>query len=95
MVPRHGAFPPCYAAQWRAVLFSGESGMHMPYAQYLRVESAAGGIGCTYKEFVRACHSMLAPNARGFDKRELRHAWIRDGLRKLREARALIRDVNL
>lgn len=69
--------------------------MKMPYSQYLRIESIAGGIECTPRQFVKACHTRLAPSARGRAKRDVRHAWIRDGLRQLRGARKLARDMQL
>lgn len=65
--------------------------MKMPWSQYLRIESIAGGIGCTPRQFVKACHSRLMPSARGREQRAARHAWIRDGLRQLRSARKLAR----
>ena len=64
--------------------------MKMPWSQYLRIESIAGGIGCTPREFIKACHTRLAPSAKTYVQREARHAWIRDGLRQLRSARRLI-----
>jgi hypothetical protein len=61
--------------------------MQMPYSQYCRIEQAAGGIGCTARAFVRAAHSKLKKHARGRLYRDQRHAWLRDGLRHLEEAR--------
>ena len=69
--------------------------MTMTYSQYLRIESDAGGIGCTHRAFVRACHSKLADTAKTREKRDWRHMWIRDGLRQLQAARRMLRDVNL
>ena len=51
----------------------------MLYSQYLRIETIAGGVGCTDKQFIAACHSLLK-NKFSRAERNDRHAWIRDGL---------------
>ena len=63
--------------------------MEMPWSQYLRIESAAGGIGCTDRQFIRACHSKLMPSAKTRQQRASRHAWIRSGLATRKRARRL------
>jgi len=61
----------------------------MMYAQYLRLESKAGGVACTNREFIRACLSVVKKSARGYRWSESRKAWLRDGLKLLDEARTL------
>jgi len=67
----------------------------MRYSQYLRVESLAGGVGCSPREFVEAAHSLLAPDAKKHAKRTARHQWLREGLRQRDDARALVRHFRL
>lgn len=52
----------------------------MMYAQYCRIESAAGGVACTEREFIRACHGVLSPSGKSHERREWRHEWINEGL---------------
>ena len=52
----------------------------MMYAQYCRIESRAGGVGCSARQFIKAAHTMLKPRALKFECRDARHAWLRDGL---------------
>jgi hypothetical protein len=59
----------------------------MPYSQYLRLETIAGGVGCTNKQFIAACHSMLK-NKYSRKERDARHAWMRDGLEYLNKSRS-------
>ena len=61
--------------------------MKMPYAQYLRIETAAGGVKASPCSFVRACHKRLSAAGRGRGCREQRHRWMRDGLRRLASER--------
>jgi hypothetical protein len=58
----------------------------MLYSQYLRLETIAGGVGCTDKQFIAACHTFLK-NKFSREEREHRHAWIRDGLAYLNKSR--------
>ena len=58
----------------------------MLYSQYLRIETIAGGVGCTDKPFIAACHSLLK-NKFSRTERNDRHAWIRDGLAYLNKSR--------
>lgn len=60
----------------------------MPYAQYLRIETYAGGVGCTNKQFIKACLRLLN-NKYLRSERDARHAWIRDGLDILNKERSL------
>jgi len=50
------------------------------YAQYLRIESKAGGVYCTDREFVKACHSVLNKKGKSKASKEARHNWIKAGL---------------
>ena len=59
----------------------------MMYAQYLRLESKAGGVNATTKQFVKACHSVLRKSGKQRDKRSARHQWIREGLAYLGRSR--------
>ena len=58
----------------------------MLYSQYLRIETVAGGVGCTDKQFIAACHTFLK-NKFLREERNDRHAWIRDGLAYLNKSR--------
>lgn len=62
-------------------------GADMTQGQYMRVETDAGGMGCTYRAFVRAAWGMLSPEGKRQGARAARHIWIRDGLDKLESAR--------
>ena len=64
----------------------------MLYSQYLRLETLAGGVTCTNKEFIKACHSVLK-NKFSREEREARHAWLRDGLAYLDKSRNLYSDL--
>lgn len=61
----------------------------MAYPQYLRLETKAGGVTCTEREFIRACHSVLTARGRSRARRAVRHAWLRVGLQHLDNSRAL------
>ena len=62
----------------------------MTYSQYLKIETSLGGIGCTDKQFIQACHDYILPQARRHNiYRKARHAFIREGLWCLNEARDL------
>jgi hypothetical protein len=60
----------------------------MLYSQYLRIETIAGGVGCTDKQFIAACLSYILPQARHHHLyRKDRHKFIRDGLAYLNKSR--------
>jgi hypothetical protein len=63
----------------------------MTFALYLRVENSVGGIGCTDKQFIQACHDYIfIHQARRHNiYRKARHAFIREGLWRLYGARDL------
>ena len=52
----------------------------MPFAQFLRIETAAGGIASTNRQFIKAARAVLSSNSLGFEKRKARHSWLREGL---------------
>ena len=62
----------------------------MTFAQYLKIETSLGGIGCTDKQFIQACHDYMLPQARRHNiYRKARHSFIREGLAYLNKARDL------
>lgn len=69
----------------------------MMFSQYCRIESNAGGVSCTVREFVRAAHSCLLKRYRfgkgARETRTSRHLWLRDGLKQRLEARKCYSDV--
>lgn len=63
---------------------------HMPYSQYCRIESIAGGVMASDRAFIRAARSRLRPDAaRSADPevRRLRHEYYREGLAMRERAR--------
>ena len=52
----------------------------MTFAQYLRIETAAGGVGCSDRQFIKYAHVLLSPDGRKRWLRDARHEWLRDGL---------------
>lgn len=53
----------------------------MMFAQYCRIESRAGGVLSTDRQFIRAALSTLAKPYRYSRKsRKVRHGWLRAGL---------------
>ena len=58
--------------------------MHMTYAQYLRIETKAGGVSATPRQFIKAAHSLLSDQGKSKDRREWRHQWLREGLAYLK-----------
>lgn len=59
----------------------------MLHSQYLRLETKAGGVVCTPREFIKAAHGVLTPRGRGREFRQDRHDWLRDGLRQLNNSK--------
>ena len=58
----------------------------MTFAQYCRIESAAGGCDITPREFVKAARALLHCDAMGYEWRGRRHVWLRAGLAQLARA---------
>ncbi len=52
----------------------------MLFAQYCRIESKAGGIIATDRQFIKACHTFLSTHGKSQQMRLIRHKWIREGL---------------
>ncbi len=65
----------------------------MLYSQYLRIETIAGGVGATTRQFIRACHTRLGKRGKSRELRDTRHKWIRDGIAEREYARELYRDI--
>ena len=66
----------------------------MMFAQYCRIESKAGGVSCTRREFIRAARTLLTPKGRTCRRtRDARHAWLREGLAMRADARKQYVDV--
>lgn len=63
----------------------------MMHAQYLRIESLAGGVTASPREFIRAARGRLAPAGLSRARRAWRHDWLRSGLRQLQEQRAMLK----
>tara|TARA_R110002094_G_scaffold99672_1_gene100019 strand:- start:599 stop:880 length:282 start_codon:yes stop_codon:yes gene_type:complete len=62
----------------------------MTFAQYLKIETGLGGIGCTDKQFIQECLAYILPQAKHHHLyRTARHLFIRDGLVYLNKARRL------
>ena len=64
--------------------------MLMLHSQFMRIETRAGGVSCTDREFIKAAHHLLSPEGRSRRQRALRHSWLRDGLELLNQSRNMI-----
>ena len=54
--------------------------MKMTHAQYIRIETQAGGVGASTREFIRAARARLSDQGKARANREARRAWILHGL---------------
>ena len=63
----------------------------MMSSRYLRIETKAGGVMCTDREFIKACRSMF--NAYGLSHwcRDSRHEFIRDAMGTRNAVRKFLR----
>lgn len=61
----------------------------MPWSQYMRIETSAGGTSAGPRDFVRAAHKLLSEEGRTRAARDVRHEWLRSGLSKLTYGRQL------
>jgi len=52
----------------------------MNFAQYVRIETLAGGLGCSDRAFIKALHSRLSTEGKNRENRDWRHQLIREGL---------------
>lgn len=59
----------------------------MTFGQYCRTETAAGGVTCSNRDFIRAAHTLLSGEGKARAMRDARHVWLRDGLDRLESAR--------
>jgi hypothetical protein len=60
----------------------------MMFAQYCRIETRAGGVSCTEREFIRAALSVIKKHSRySREYRTNRHTWLRRGLKMRLQAR--------
>ena len=53
----------------------------MMQSQYMRVESKAGGVACTNREFIRTAHTVLSKAGKSLAMKKRRHRWLREGLK--------------
>jgi hypothetical protein len=59
----------------------------MTFAQYCRIETAAGGVTCSNRDFIRAARAMLSRDGKSRAMRHARRMWLYDGLDRLETAR--------
>ena len=59
----------------------------MTFGQYCRIETAAGGVTCSNRDFIRAAHTLLSGEGKSRARRGARHIWLRDGLDQLESSR--------
>ena len=52
----------------------------MTYAQYLRIETKAGGVACSNRQFIKALHTRLSNRGKTREHKEWRHNLIKEGL---------------
>jgi hypothetical protein len=52
----------------------------MTFEQYKTIEDAAGGVGCSNRQFIKAARVLLSTEGRKRWLRDARHEWLRDGL---------------
>lgn len=50
-------------------------------SQYLRIERKAGGKGASCRAFIKSCHTVLSDKGKTRNMRDIRHQWIREGLK--------------
>lgn len=65
----------------------------MTYPQYCRIETAAGGVTCTARQFIREARKVLSAQGKSREMRVPRHKWLRHGLYILKDARQVYRAV--
>ena len=54
--------------------------MKMLGAQFIRIETEAGGTSCTDRQFIRQARKRLSLNGKTFIMREWRREWLLSGL---------------
>jgi len=65
----------------------------MPWGQYVRIETRAGGAFASDKDFIRAVYKTLKPSARKHQHRAARHSIIRAALEHRENARNMFRSI--
>lgn len=65
----------------------------MTYTQYCRIETKAGGVSSTPRQFIKAAHTVLSKIGRTRTCRTARHIWLREGLEYHAKATALYREI--
>lgn len=65
----------------------------MTYAQYCRIETKAGGVSYTPRQFIKAAHTVLSEAGKSRLLRDGRHAWLRAGLEYHAKATCLYREI--
>jgi len=60
----------------------------MTFAQYCRIEEAAGGCDITPRRFIKAARALLHNGAMHHEWRGRRHVWLRAGLAQLARAQS-------
>lgn len=65
----------------------------MMFSQYCRIESDAGGVSCSVRDFLRACRRRLSKQGKTRAMRTQRHEWLRAGLKQRDAARRLYNQV--
>jgi hypothetical protein len=63
----------------------------MTFAQYCRIETAAGGVTCSNRDFIRAARALLSSEGKSRAMRHARRMWLCDGLDRLETARRSFR----
>lgn len=58
------------------------------FSQYCRIETAAGGVFCSDREFIKAARALFHDGAMHHEWRARRHAFLRRGIAMLHESRA-------
>jgi len=61
----------------------------MMHSQYLRIQSKAGNVFCTPKEFIKAAHFVLNKKGKSSQMRKERHLWLRSGLKQMSEQKCI------
>ncbi len=52
----------------------------MLHAQFMRIETKAGGIAASNRAFIKAARTLLSEEGRSAKQRDARKAWLRRGL---------------
>lgn len=52
----------------------------MTHAQFMRIETRAGGVAASNRQFIRAAHTLLSSDGRSAKQRDARKAWIKEGI---------------